>query len=160
MLLPFRDLVAPLEIRFRFHFDGDKPTNKPDKPEWFLHHITDLIESYAPFLANDIQPILSRGELASRDALHEFITALLPAVRKKINHLLPVISGDAQLLSHFYHELIKFDTIMRESCLYVPYGVEGQWGGLTAEVLALDGDGGFEKWLTVERDCMCSHKSG
>jgi hypothetical protein len=31
VLLPLEVMVKPLELRFRYHFDGDKPTNRPDK---------------------------------------------------------------------------------------------------------------------------------
>ncbi|RPA83559.1 hypothetical protein BJ508DRAFT_413240 [Ascobolus immersus RN42] len=151
-ILPFRDLVRPLELRFRFHFDGDKATNKPDKPEWFLNHIVNLVAQYAPFLVENVQPILDRAPGKSRDAVQEFISALLPVVRRKITHLLPNIAQNAQLLSHFIHELVKFDITLKEEYLYAPFGFSGDWGGLTSEVLNLDGDGGFTQWLAVERD--------
>lgn len=31
VLLPLEVMVKPLELRFRYHFDGDKPTNRLDK---------------------------------------------------------------------------------------------------------------------------------
>jgi len=31
ILLPLEVMVKPLEMRFRYHFDGDRPTNRPDK---------------------------------------------------------------------------------------------------------------------------------
>ena len=31
VLLPLEVMVKPLELRFRYHFDGDRPTNRPDK---------------------------------------------------------------------------------------------------------------------------------
>lgn len=31
VLLPLEVMVRPLELRFRYHFDGDKPTNRLDK---------------------------------------------------------------------------------------------------------------------------------
>ena len=31
MLLPLEVMAKPLELRFRYHFDGDKPTNRLDK---------------------------------------------------------------------------------------------------------------------------------
>lgn len=31
VLLPLEVMVKPLELRFRYHFDGDRPTNKVDK---------------------------------------------------------------------------------------------------------------------------------
>lgn len=31
VLLPLEVMAKPLELRFRYHFEGDRPTNKPDK---------------------------------------------------------------------------------------------------------------------------------
>lgn len=31
VLLPLEVMVKPLELRFRYHFDGDRPTNKLNK---------------------------------------------------------------------------------------------------------------------------------
>ena len=31
VLLPLEIMVKPLELRFKYHFDGDKPTNRLDK---------------------------------------------------------------------------------------------------------------------------------
>lgn len=31
VLLPLEVMVKPLELRFRYHFEGDRPTNRPDK---------------------------------------------------------------------------------------------------------------------------------
>lgn len=31
MLLPLEVMIKPLELRFKYHFDGDRPTNKLNK---------------------------------------------------------------------------------------------------------------------------------
>lgn len=31
VLLPLEVMVRPLELRFRYHFEGDRPTNRLDK---------------------------------------------------------------------------------------------------------------------------------
>lgn len=31
VLLPLEVMIKPLELRFKYHFDGDRPTNKLDK---------------------------------------------------------------------------------------------------------------------------------
>ena len=31
MLLPLEVMLKPLELRFKYHFYGDRPTNRPDK---------------------------------------------------------------------------------------------------------------------------------
>lgn len=85
------------------------------------------------------------------NAPHAFITALLPMLRQKINTFLPQVSAHPQLLSHFVHELMKFDTEIRETWSYLPDPYAGDnWKGLTWEVLTKEG--WFDRWLQVEKD--------
>lgn len=35
MLLPLEVMVHPLELRFKYHFSGDKPTNRLDKVPYY-----------------------------------------------------------------------------------------------------------------------------
>ncbi|KAL5395970.1 hypothetical protein PMIN03_006989 [Paraphaeosphaeria minitans] len=158
VLFPLHVLVQPLEMRFRYHFDGDKPTNRIDRPEYFLSHITTLLSDYSPFLVQHVQPLLLkqfRGtDLALNpvyiDAMSAFITALLPMLRTKIGSLLPRVAAQPQLLSHLMHELMTFDTTIREEWRYDGgYGVDG-WKGLSWEFLA-QADW-FGRWLQVEKD--------
>ena len=83
----------------------------------------------------------------------EFITAVLPMLRRRIKSLLPPIVQNAPLLSHFIHEMIKFDTILREEYFYAPFGSnpETQWKGITHEVLVKQN--WFGPWLDVEKSC-------
>ncbi|KAI5804574.1 TIP-1 family-domain-containing protein, partial [Geopyxis carbonaria] len=142
-LLAFEVLVKPLAQRFRYHFEGERPTNRIDKPEWFLAHLSALVGTHAAFLATHVQPLLPDA----CDAITEFTTALLPCVRRKIAHVLPQITGDAPLLSHFVHSLLKFDAELRETYGYTPTaGVA--WRGLTHEVLVTQDQ--FPVWLASE----------
>ncbi|KAJ4291172.1 hypothetical protein N0V90_010370 [Kalmusia sp. IMI 367209] len=158
VLFPFQVLVQPLEMRFRYHFDGDKATNRIDRPEYFLSHMTTLLNDYSGFVVDYMQPILLkqfRGtDLALNpvyiDATAAFITALLPMLRTKIGALLPKVAGQPQLLSHLMHEVMSFDTTIREDWRYDGgYGLDG-WKGLSWEFL-VQGDW-FGRWLQVEKD--------
>ncbi|KAA8892947.1 TIP-1 family-domain-containing protein [Sphaerosporella brunnea] len=156
-LLPFEVLVKPLALRFRYHFEGDRPTNRIDKPEWFLAHLTGLVTTYTSFLNNIVQPVLAQSPnplVNARDAITEFITSLLPIVRRKTKNLLPQIVDEAQLLSHFIHEMIKFDAEIREEFYYTPFGCKGPWKGMTHEVLVVEN--GFADWLKVEKEFALS----
>lgn len=159
VLFPMQALVQPLEMRFRYHFDGDKPTNRIDRPEYFLSHITTLLNDYNGFVVDYLQPILLkqfRGtDLALNpvyvDATSAFITALLPMLRVKIGALLPKVAAQPQLLSHLMHEIMSFDTTIREDWRYDGgYGLEG-WKGLSWEFL-VQADW-FGQWLQVEKEC-------
>ncbi|RAH72338.1 RINT-1 family protein [Aspergillus aculeatinus CBS 121060] len=159
VLLPLEVMVHPLELRFKYHFSGDKPTNRLDKPEYFLAHITDLMNNFGSFFASFLQPIFDEKakqvgtdlEWNFYNASHAFITALLPVLRNKIATFMPQISTHPQLLSHFVHELMTFDSEVRESWNYLPDPyVAGDWKGVTWEVLTKQG--WFDRWLQVEKD--------
>jgi hypothetical protein len=159
VLFPLQVLVQPLEMRFRYHFEGDKPTNRIDRPEYFLSHITSLLNDYSGFVVDFVQPTLLRHFRATDlalnpvyiDATSAFITALLPMLRAKIGSLLPKVADQPQLLSHLVHEVMNFDTTIREEWRYDGgYGVEG-WKGLSWEFL-VQADW-FGRWLQVEKDC-------
>ena len=160
VLFPFDVLVQPLEMRFRYHFEGDKPTNRIDRPEYFLSHVTTLLDDYSSFVGDYMQPVLFkhfRGtDLALNpvyiDAMSAFITALLPVLRKKIGSLLPNMANEPQLLSHLVHEVMSFDSTIRDTWGYDGgYGLSG-WNGLAWEFL-VQGNW-FDQWLRVEKECM------
>jgi len=162
VLLPLEVMVKPFGLRFQYHFDGDRPTNRLDKPEYFLSHVVGLLNTHEEFFAFNLQPILSRHFRGSNLALNScyidstsaLITALLPMLRRKIFALLPQISKQPQLLSHLLHELMSFDVSLREDWGYDGgFGAEG-WKGLTWEVL-VEKDW-FGTWLKVEKDFALS----
>ena len=158
VLLPLEVMIQPLAIRFRYHFYGDKPTNRLDKPEFFLTHILDLLERHGDFMSNLLGPILDDRAMASEalesiytDGLSAFITALLPTVEAKCLSFLPQISQQPQLLSHFIHEMMAFDSALRDSWGYVPIPrMVMEWKGLTWRILNTHGY--FGTWLKVEKE--------
>jgi hypothetical protein len=162
VLLPLKIMVRPLELGFRYHFEGDRPTNRLERPEYFLNHITEsFLDQYNDFMIERVQPLLlqqfrntSLGlNPAYVDATSAFITALLPMVRNKLLTTLPKLS-EPQLLSHLIHEVIKFDTTLREDWRYDDGSRGEPWKGLAGEIL--NQDEYFEKWLKVEKDCKFS----
>lgn len=159
ILFPMEVMVHPLELRFKYHFSSDKPTNKLDKPEYFLFHITDLITAHGSFFAKYLQPIFDEKTQTVEPGLkwhfysapHAFITALFPMLREKISTCLPQVSSRPQLLSHFIHQLMTFDNEIREMSNYTPYPSSNEnWKGMSWEVLTKQG--WFDRWLQVEKD--------
>jgi RAD50-interacting protein 1 len=159
ILLPLEVMVHPLQLRFRYHFHGKRPTNRLDKPEYFLSHILDLLEDHHAFMLDFLQPILDQRSRSVSDlddsiypdATSAFISALLPIVKGKILSLLPQISSQPQLLSHFMHELMSFDSTLRESWAYTPFPHSlSDWKGLTWSVLVTHNY--FNTWLKTEKD--------
>ena len=162
VLLPLEVMALPIEQRFIYHFSGNKPTNRLDKPEYFLSHITDLISTYSGFLDNALQPLLIqhfRGSDLSFtpayiDATTAFITALLPMLRRKLQSFASQLASQPQLLSHLVHEVMAFDTTLQETFAYSPTSPSVPWRGLA--YFLLDTCGYFDQWLSVERDFALS----
>ncbi|EXJ61845.1 hypothetical protein A1O7_02275 [Cladophialophora yegresii CBS 114405] len=162
VLLPLEVMVQPLAVRFRYHFYGDKPTNRLDKPEYFLTHVLDVLERHSGFMNDMLGPILDERAVNSEalesiytDATSAFITALLPMIEAKCLSFLPQISRQPQLLSHFLHELMAFDTTLRETWGYIPIPrMVAEWKGVTWRMLNTHGY--FDTWLRVEKDFALS----
>ncbi|KAK5938286.1 hypothetical protein PMZ80_009256 [Knufia obscura] len=162
ILLPLAVMVQPLAQRFRYHFYGDRPTNRLDKPEYFFRHTLDLLTQHNDFMSEYLQPILDartqqddRLELVYTDAISAFITALIPMVSAKCLSILPHLTSQPQLMSHFVRELMLFDTELQHSWAYSPFpGPLSEWKGLTWDMLTKHGY--FEPWLKLEQDFAVS----
>lgn len=163
VLLPLQVMARHLELAFRFHFEGDRPMNKLDRPEYFLNHVIEkFLTQYAGFMEDNLQPILLeafRGTSLSLnsayiDSTSAFITAVLPMVRAKIFAILPRSAAQPQLLSHLIHEIMSFDATIREDWGYDAGNRTEGWRGLAYEVLSTDT--WFPTWLKVEKDCEFS----
>lgn len=158
ILLPMETMVQPLATRFRYHFYGERPTNRLDKPEYFFSHVLDLIDQHSNFMSDLLGPIVDERALTSdaletvyTDAVSSFITALLPMVNAKCLSFLPQITSEPQLLSHFMREAMSFDNTIRDSWVYVPIPrMLADWRGVTWTILYTHGY--FQTWLTVEKD--------
>ena len=162
ILLPLVVMVQPLAQRFRYHFYGDRPTNRLDKPEYFYRHTLDLLSQYNTFMSDHLQPIFDarireddRLDLVYTDAVSAFITALLPMVSAKCVSVLPHLASQPQLMSHFIRETMLFDTELQHSWAYSPFpGPLTDWKGLTWDVLSKHGY--FDTWLKLEKDFAVS----
>lgn len=164
VLYPFEVLTEPLAQRFQYHFSGDRPTNRLDKPEYFFSHFFDLLNTHLDFINEYLQPLLLQKYSPSRiassasylDATPAFITALLPMIRRRIFTILPAILQQPSLLSHLIASLVQFDNTLRNDWRYdVCMGnTSSRWRGLTWEVLHLQGN--FERWLSTEKSFALS----
>lgn len=162
VLLPFEVLVQPLEQRFTYHFSGNKQTNRLDKPEYFLDHVTDLIANYSDFVQDNVQPILlqhfRRSDLAFTpayiDAVSAFITALMPMVKNKLYSFAGQVAKQPNLLSHLVQEVIRFDMTMQDAYAYTPSSPAVLWRGMS--YFLLENCGYFQQWLGAERDFAIS----
>ncbi|CAN6660518.1 hypothetical protein TRVA0_032S01134 [Trichomonascus vanleenenianus] len=146
----FRVLAEPLDLRFKYHFESDRDTNRSDKPEWAFNHFTNVVDENMDFLNAVVNPLLHDiPRFQDRNAMHEFIVAMLPSVYRKLDALFPQIQADANLLSHLVYETVNFDTSLKERYYFSPRHQEN-WRGVTGDMLAKDSR--FDTWLALERE--------
>ncbi|XP_038064366.1 RAD50-interacting protein 1-like isoform X2 [Patiria miniata] len=143
LLLPLHLMLQPLRKRFRYHFHGKKQTNGLDKPEWYLTQVLNWIRDHSDFLDNTIQPILEAEHLSHINAKVEFTRGLLNIVAAKLEHDIPELLFDEQLLSHTIDEHLLFNRELRNNYSY-PAGQPDCLHVLTGKEC-------FERWLVVEK---------
>ncbi|KOS14481.1 rint-1 family protein [Malassezia pachydermatis] len=163
-------LMEPLLLRFRYHFDGARPTNRLDKPEWFLSHMISLLKVNSVLFEPALDPWSHGGDVAQLtrvrhdvsiesplrerhiavDAPSELLHAILHPLRLKIQASMPRLANDHALLAHNISQFITFDSELRDT--YAPSITASQGQGavyLADEVL--ENDAWFQAWLDGER---------
>ncbi|KAK9239955.1 TIP-1 family-domain-containing protein [Lipomyces kononenkoae] len=150
LITAFEIIAEPLDLRFQYHFEGHRETNKVDRPEWFFSHFISTVEDHEQFMETIVQGILEQSPyLSHREALHEFIYAYLPSVQRKLRTLVPAVMHEPQLFSHLMLETMKFDDHLRDTYLFAPYG-QREWQGITGDIMSKSE--WFDAWLSVEKE--------
>ncbi|KAI9255823.1 TIP-1 family-domain-containing protein [Phascolomyces articulosus] len=140
--VPITIMLDALSLRFRFHFESSKPTNRLDKPEWYFTHVKTTISTHIPFLVTTIQPLITDSlgnEFSAKDL---FIDELLKNVARKLKHSMPKLQKRPQWLSHTIHEALDFDKALREDFAYD--------GGSIAAIM-LDDPETYNTWFMAEK---------
>lgn len=60
-LYPLQALAKPIALRFRYHFQGTRNTNRVDKPEWGFANIIDSVHEHQSFISDYLQPLTARA---------------------------------------------------------------------------------------------------
>ncbi|XP_060922720.1 RAD50-interacting protein 1 [Limanda limanda] len=142
LCLPIQIMLLPLSRRFRYHFYGNRQTNSPGKPEWYLTQVLMWMGNSSTFMDEKIQPILERAG-ATISARVELWRGLLSLVQEKVASDASRLLYDDVLLSHLVEEVLQFEKELRSNHSY-----PAELPGLLH--LLLD-DAVLQKWLTVER---------
>ena len=50
-------MIQPIALRFKYHFQGSRNTNRVDKPEWAFTHILDQIYEHESFIEEYLGPL-------------------------------------------------------------------------------------------------------
>ena len=159
-LLAVSILMEPIVLRFRFHFDTDRTTNRLDKPEWFLSSMLTLIQenSYLFEQAEDIwgnggvvyeltryRPSPYSRRHVSFNAPAELLHALIVPLRLKLLASTDLLGKQPALLAHNIFQCLAFDSDIR--AMYPP----AQQAMRLADEMLGD-DTLFQRWLDGERE--------
>ncbi|PFH54769.1 hypothetical protein AMATHDRAFT_134611 [Amanita thiersii Skay4041] len=153
-LYAFQALVQPIALRFKYHFEGSRQTNRLDKPEWYFTHVQNLAHDHRLFMEEFIQNLLLSTEYKKRDAWREFVYLLLPMLTRKLRHSIPSILPHSALLAHTIYQALIFDASLREEGFNLQgIGKEGGGGDVWLGIgdVIIGNHEWFEAWLVGER---------
>ncbi|XP_061523880.1 RAD50-interacting protein 1 [Phycodurus eques] len=142
LCLPIQIMLQPLSKRFRYHFYGNRQTNSPGKPEWYLTQVLMWVGYSTTFMEEKIQPILDRAN-ATINARAELCRGLVSLVQEKVAGDASRLLYDDTLFCHLVEEVLQFEKELRRNHSY-PAPLPGLLH------LLLD-DAVLQKWLTVEK---------
>ncbi|WVR05282.1 hypothetical protein IAU60_002294 [Kwoniella sp. DSM 27419] len=154
-LYAIQAMVKPIELRFKYHFQGKKGTNRVDKPEWAFANILDQIYEHQSFLSNYLQPLCVKGGYDQVSVKSEFTLLLFPIVLSLLRSRIPHLLDHPALLAHTIYQTIVFDEAIKDggfeletTSLYE--GREcGEWEGLSGVILREED--WFTRWLVGEK---------
>ncbi|KAK4688656.1 RAD50-interacting protein 1, partial [Tremellales sp. Uapishka_1] len=154
-LYPLQAMIQPIALRFKYHFQGAKSTNRVDKPEWAFANILDQIYEHRSFLQDYLQPLTDRAGYHNVDVVSEFTLLLFPTLLGLLRARIPRLLDHPALLAHTIYQTIVFDDAVREggfdiNAVSIHDGSgQAEWEGLSGVVLR-EKDW-FEQWLAGER---------
>lgn len=155
-VLAVRCLLDPLLLRFYYHFDSDRSTNRLDKPEWFLSHMLSLLRSHSSLFDPEQGAVAllcsSEKHGTSVDTTMELLHGLLRPLRHKIESSIDLLLQHPVLLSHTIMQVLRFDEDLRD--LYPPAARQISKSGDSTVRLAnslLSKEAVFEAWVQGER---------
>ncbi|KDN49481.1 hypothetical protein RSAG8_02183, partial [Rhizoctonia solani AG-8 WAC10335] len=157
-LYPLEALVLPIALRFKFHFDGTRPTSRLDKPEWYFTHILNISHEHRGFMEHFIQPLIDKSPFHDINAQNEFTRLLFPILARKIRKSVPQLLAQPSLLAHTIYQALLFDAAVRESgftlvntweCRVTKQHRTKEWPGVADVVLSHKS--WFDEWMEAER---------
>ncbi|KAF8559367.1 RINT-1 family protein [Imleria badia] len=113
-LYPLQALVQPVALRFKYHFDSGRETNRLDKPEWYFTHIANVAHDHRPFMEGVMQRLISGSKFQDVNAWHNYTTLLLPILERKLKRSVPVLLTRPALLAHTVYQSLIFDSGLRD----------------------------------------------
>jgi len=136
--LAIEELVTPLNKRFSYHFSGNRPTNRRDKPEWYLHQVLQWIGDHVKFIESHIQPFYG-----DNDAFGEFSRRLVQLAVEKLIKDSAFILEDEVILAHTIGQVLSFESKLRAQFNYP--------SSQPSALLILTQPQFFSRWIALEK---------
>ncbi|KAJ7124750.1 TIP-1 family-domain-containing protein [Mycena crocata] len=150
-LYPIQALIQPVSLRFKYHFEGTRQTNRLDKPEWYFTHVLNVMHEHRPFMETVIQSLLSSSEYREILAWREFTLLLFPLLARKLRRSMPSLLPHPPHLAHTIYQALVFDAAVGEEGFNLtgtsaenrdtPH--KNKWDGISDVIL------GKEEWFVV-----------
>jgi hypothetical protein len=138
-------LLEPVRQRFLFHFDGDRPTNRNDKPEWVFAHVRTLLQDHHEFV---VRLLVTEHWIAALVQL-----AVDRCARTLVE--LPVAGSGGALLRHVVTETLAFESELARIHNYPPNDNDDDAWPLPSDAIASEAPpryGGAMQWHALEHD--------
>lgn len=138
---PIELLTKPFRLRFEYHFMSNRPTNRPDKPEYFFTQVLNWAKDNHHFVGEIFQSPATRACINDNIRL-EFIRGLVQLTIEKLVNDIEEISYDNQLFAHLIDEILSFEQDLKTMLAY-PNNLPSAVSVLTQPVY-------LTKWLSIE----------
>ncbi|KAI0768609.1 TIP-1 family-domain-containing protein [Trametes elegans] len=155
-LYAIQALVQPIALRFKYHFEGTRQTNRLDKPEWFFTHVVNESHEHRPFMDSIIQTLLASTEYGTINAWREFSLQLLPMLERKLRRTIPALLSHPPILAHTIYQALAFDTALKDEGFDLPGttaasadDTDAHWDGISEVILGRKE--WFDAWVEGER---------
>ncbi len=133
-----QELLYPLLKRFLYHFSGNRPTNRRDKPEWYMRQVLQWIGDHAKFIETNVQPLYEPN-----NALMDFSRGLVQLAVEKLVKDTPFMLEDDAVLAHTIGEVLSFESELRTSFNYS--------SSQPSALLILTQPQFFSRWIALEK---------
>ena len=121
---PIEILAEKIFKKFRYHFDSKVPTNRLDKPEWYLTFLSDCLRDNEEFLIHVCQPVVQ--QFTEIDLHLEFAEKLMNMAIFKFEKHYAAVVGNPNLLSHLVREFLLFQKTLNMKVLE-RLGISREW---------------------------------
>eukprot|EP00514_Thraustochytrium_sp_LLF1b_P007988 CAMPEP_0184530228 /NCGR_PEP_ID=MMETSP0198_2-20121128/12831_1 /TAXON_ID=1112570 /ORGANISM="Thraustochytrium sp., Strain LLF1b" /LENGTH=926 /DNA_ID=CAMNT_0026922363 /DNA_START=106 /DNA_END=2886 /DNA_ORIENTATION=- len=117
-LWAIKALVKPLLQRFRYHFSGDRATNRIDHPEWYFGFIQHAVKDHSAFFVDTVQPLIEAQlvdlevETTFVDVLAHLTRAMVRIAHKHLEVHWSVISQSQALVCKTIDEALALDNTL------------------------------------------------